>query len=62
MSGKVVVYRGVGLMPGSAALDLYNATKSSNPTTAKAAVKALDAHMKQLDVNQAELLKRYDKN
>lgn len=58
MAAKQVVYKGLVLMKGSTALELWDAwqkeTKDRN-----AAQKKLDAHMKDVETRHKELLERY---
>jgi len=58
MMAKEVVYKGLTLMKGSTALELWEAwqkeTKDRN-----AAQKKLDQHMKDVETRHKELLERY---
>lgn len=51
----MVEYKGVMLAPNSQAYELYQEAKK------KGDYKALDKHMKQLEQNERDLIKRYEK-
>lgn len=56
----MLYYKGVKLHRNSHSYELYlNVQKATTDTAKKAAQKALDDHMKQLDVNELNLLNRY---
>lgn len=51
---KAVEYRGILLMPGSQAYELFHSKDSD-------AKKKLDKHMKEVEQRHKELIQRYDK-
>ena len=54
----MITYKGVGLMKGSKALELFDAWQREK-SDRNAAQKKLDQHMKELDKSERELLERY---
>lgn len=54
MNSKAILYKGVYLMPGSRALELYHESRKDPDKT-----KELNQHMKELQYNEDRLLERY---
>lgn len=56
---KLVVYKGLGLAKGSAALELWEAWQKDKSSERNKLQKKLDDHMKDVENRHRELLERY---